>query len=207
MTQEIEAGRVGSLKLDSVLAHFAGMGAKAQVTVWWNGAALDRLIDEAHAQVVNAVAAVLPHYGFRVITELTFNEYGERGSIDMFGGNDAARAVFVGEAKSEWGSLEETLRRQDLKVRLAPKLARDAFGWTPTSVASVIVFPRDRTSQRVAERYQAALMAYPARARQIRAWLRKPSGKLGALWFVSNAALVRDEFGEIGKSRISGSTG
>jgi hypothetical protein len=193
VTQEIEAGRAGRLRVDQVLAHFAALDAKAQITVWWNGAALDRLIDQAHAQVVNATALILPRYGFRVLTEFTFNEYGERGSIDVFAAHDALRAVFVGEAKSEWGSLEETLRRQDLKVRLAPKLAEQAFGWRPKCVASVLLFPRDRTAQRVAERYRPSLANYPARARAIRAWLHRPAGKLGGIWFVSNAALGRRE--------------
>lgn len=176
-----------------MVAHFAALGARAQVTVWWNGAALDRLIDQVHAQVVTSTAVILPRYRFQVRTEYTFNEYGERGSIDVFAAHDAARAVFLGEAKSEWGSLEETLRRQDLKARLAPKLAEDAFGWRPSSIASVLIFPGDRTARRITERYRAALTGYPARAREIRAWLRNPAGPLGGIWFLSDAALGRRE--------------
>jgi len=103
VTQEIEAGRAGQLRVDVVVAHFAALGAKAQMMIRWNGAALDRLIDQVHAQVVNSIALILPRYEFRVRAEYTFNEYGERGSIDVFAAHDAARAVFVGEAKSEWG--------------------------------------------------------------------------------------------------------
>ncbi len=193
VTQEIEAGRAGTLRVDQVLAHFAGLDAKAQVSIWWNGAALDRLIDRDHAQVVDAVASLLPRFRFSVITEYTFNEYGERGSIDIFGAHEDARNVFIGEAKSKWGSREETLRRQDMKVRLAPRLAEKAFGWRPLGVASVLIFPRDRTAQRLAMRHRAALTGYSARAREIRAWLRLPVGHLGGIWFVSNAALGRRE--------------
>ena len=128
---------------------------------------------------------------FRVLTEFTFNEYGERGSIDLFAGRDDARAVFLGEAKSEWGSLEETLRRQDLKRRLAPKLAKAAFGWRPTCIASILIFPDDRTARRTSERFSDALTGYPARANEIRAWLRNPAGDLGGIWFLSDAATVR----------------
>src|SRR3954451_5103560 len=164
VVQQIEAGRAGQLKLDVVRSYFAALGAKAQLGIWWNGAALDRLLDARHARVVDAAATLLPRYGFRVKPEFSFSDYGERGSIDIFGGHDQLRAVFVGEAKSEWGSLEETLRRQDAKVRLAPKLARAAFGWTPVSIASVLVFPNDRTARRIADRYQATLVGYPARS-------------------------------------------
>ena len=191
VTQEIEGGRAAALTLGLVRNHFAALGAKAQLAIWWNGAALDRLLDQRHAEIVNAAAAILPRHGFNVKTEHTFNEYGERGSVDIFAGQAATRAVFVGEAKSEWGSLEETLRRQDMKVRLAPKLAEEAFGWRPLAVASVLIFPDDRTCRRVAERYGPSLSAYPARGREIRRWLRRPTGTLGGIWFLTDAGLVR----------------
>ena len=207
VTQEIEAGRAGALRLDDLRTHFAALGAKAQLTVWWNGTALDRLFDRAHAQVVELASAVLTRSGFRVKTEYTFNEYGDRGSIDLFAARDDSRAVFLGEAKSEWGSLEETLRRQDLKVRLAPKLAREAFGWSPRFIASVLVFPNDRTARRVADRHRATLAAYSARATEIRRWMADPNANLGGIWFVSNAALGRHEIAETAGSRVIGRTG
>jgi hypothetical protein len=191
ITQEIEAGRAGALRLDHLRAHFAALGAKAQLTVWWNGAGLDRLLDDRHAWVVDRVAGYLPHAGFSVLTEYSFNEFGERGSIDIFGGRDDLRALFVGEAKSEWGSLEETLRRQDIKRRLAARLAKEAFGWRPSAIASVLIFPDGQTARRTAARYAATLAGYPARGQQIRAWLRHPSHDIGGIWFLSNAGMVR----------------
>src|SRR5205085_7217347 len=111
------------------------------ITVWWNGAAIDRLLDARHAEIVTAAASIQGARGYRVLTEFSFNEFGERGTIDLFAGRDDVRAIVVGEAKSEWGSLEETLRRQDVKRRLAPKLAKSAFGWSPKYVASILIFP------------------------------------------------------------------
>jgi hypothetical protein len=198
VAQEIEGGRAGSLTTDLVRAHFAALGAKAQFTVWWNGAATDRVLDERHAEILSASAGLVASAQFRVLTEFTFNEYGERGSIDLFGGRDDARAVFLGEAKSEWGSLEETLRRQDLKRRLAPKLAKEAFGWRPSCIASVLIFPDERTARRIAERFTETLTGYPARANEIRAWLRHPAGDLSGIWFLSNAAMVRRRISDDG---------
>jgi hypothetical protein len=184
IAQEIEAGRAGRLPVNYLRSHFATLGAKAQFAIWWNGAALDRLFDQRHAEVVEATARTLTKYGFTLRAE-----YGERGSIDLFAGHERSRSVFVGEAKSEWGSLEETLRRQDAKVRLAPKLALAAFGWQPQFIASVFILPDDMTNRRVAQRYAAALGGYPARGREIRAWLRGPDGPLAGIWFLSNAGL------------------
>lgn len=205
--QEIEAGRAGDLRLEDLRAHFSALGARAQFIVWWNGAALDRLVDRAHAQVVEGAATVLTRNGFRVRPEHTFNDYGERGSIDLFAGREEERAIFVGEAKSEWGSLEETLRRQDVKVRLSGKLAEEAFGWRPRLVASVLILPDDSTSRRVVNRHTATLQQYSLRARAIRAWLHHPDRSIAGIWFLSNAALVRHESGETAESSVSGGTG
>lgn len=191
IAQEIEAGRAGRLPVNYLRNHFATLGAKAQLTIWWNGAALDRLFDQRHADIVEVTGRTLSKYGFTLKAEYSFNEFGERGSIDLFAGNERSRTVFVGEAKSEWGSLEETLRRQDAKVRLAPKLARDAFGWHPAAIASVLVFPDESTARRVADRYSAALSGYPARSREIRRWLKRPDGHLAGIWFLSDAGLDR----------------
>jgi hypothetical protein len=189
IAQEIEAGRASRLPVNYLRSHFAKLGAKAQFTIWWNGAALDHLLDQRHADIVEATGRTLTKYGFTLRPEYSFNEYGERGSIDLFAGHERSRSVFVGEAKSEWGSLEETLRRQDAKVRLAPKLAQEAFGWYPQFLASVFILPEDMTNRRVAQRYAAALGGYPARGREIRAWLRRPDGPLAGIWFLSNAGL------------------
>jgi len=192
VTQEVESGRAGRLKVDQVRAHFGSLGASIRVTAWWNGAALDRLIDQRHAGVVEATARVLPRFGFQVHTEVSFNEFGERGSIDVFAGHAAARALFVGEAKSEWGSLEETLRRLDVKVRLAPKIGKSKFGWQPSCVAGVLIFAEDRTARRVADNFSATLRAsLPSRGREIRDWLHGPSGDLRGIWFLTDAGLGR----------------
>ena len=95
---------------------------------------------------------------------------------------------FFGEAKSEWGSLEETLRRLHMKTRLAPRIAHSAFGWRPESVAGVLIFPEDRTARRIAGRFSATLdAALPADSRAIRRWLKDPAGDLRGIWFLTSA--------------------
>jgi len=88
------------------------------------------------------------------------------------------------------------LRRQDLKVRLAAKLAQDAFGWRARLVANVLLLLDGSTNRRVAERHNATLNGYPARGREIREWLRNPAGPMAGIWFLSNAGLVRRRFPE-----------
>lgn len=183
----LEAGEAGRLRVEDVRAHFRSLGSRATLSVAWNGAELDRLLDERHAAVVDQGATVLRAYGWPVLTEVTFSEYGERGSIDLFAADETHSAVFVGEAKSAWGSIEATNRSLDAKVRLAPKITFERLGWRPRCVAKVLLFPDESTARRIAARFNATLAAtYPARARDIRAWLRKPDRPLAGLWFLSN---------------------
>ncbi len=183
----LEAGRATDLRLGDIRAHFAKMGATVHVSAWWNGASLDRLLDERHAGVVNGAMQFVQPHGWSAHPEVTFAEWGERGSMDVFAAHEATRSIFIGEAKSEWGSIEETLRRLDVKVRLAPTVAKRRFGWTPVSVGVALIFPEDATARRVARRYAAILdSAFPARNREVRRWLRKPFGPLRGLWFLSD---------------------
>ncbi len=189
-TLRLEAGQLDRLRVGDVRDHFAGLGAAVRINAWWNGASLDRLLDERHAAVVEAMIRWLGHYGWRAETEVTFSEWGERGSIDVFGVHDATRSVVVGEAKSEWGSLEETIRVLDVKHRLAPVVAKRRFGWAAQQVASLLVFPEGGSARRVAQRHAATLgTAFPARNVEVRRWLRRPNGALRGLWFLSDVDL------------------
>ena len=187
LTHAIESAAIGPLRVEELRAHFAALGAKVRITAWWNGASLDRLIDTRHAEIVERLVSVLHSLGWEVRTEVSFSEYGERGSIDVCAGRSDASAVFVGEAKSEWGSIEETLRTHDVKTRLAPKISERVFGFKPRNIASALVFPDEMTARRIADQHAATLDAsYPARARALRRWLVRPSGLIRAVWFLSN---------------------
>jgi len=189
---KLESGALSDLRVGDVRNHFAALGASVRLNVWWNGAALDRLLDERHAAVVDVLIGQLARYGWRSEAELSFSEFGERGSIDVFAAHAASRMACVCEAKSEWGSIEETLRRLSVKIRLAPKLCRDTFGFSPRSVGAVLAFPEDRTARRIAARHSATIgQAFPARGHEIREWLRRPAGPLRGLWFLSNVDPIR----------------
>ena len=182
----IEDGRASELRLHDIRDHFTRLGATIRVSAWYEGALLDRLIDSEHADVVEAAVREVRARGWpRVDTEVSFNKWGERGSIDFLGANEARGAVLIGEAKSAWGSVEETLRRLDVKVRLTPAVAADRYGWKPKSLGAVLVLPETGSSRRVAQRYAATMLAtFPARNRDIQSWLRAPAGPLSGLWFL-----------------------
>lgn len=183
---EIESGRGGEIPLDRIRRVFEAAGARARLTAWWHGAAADRLLDERHAALVERVLTVLARRRWETAVEVTFSEFGERGSIDILGTHVASRSVAVCEIKSTLGSLEETNRVLDVKVRLAAKLIVARFGWRPLAVSRLLIVPDDMTIRRTIERHRLTMArVYPERSRGVRAWLRNPHGPIAGIWFLS----------------------
>lgn len=190
----LEAGDIGGLRVADVRDHFARLGASLRLSVWWNGADLDRLLDRRHARLVERAVAHIVDHAWTPASEVTFANYGERGSIDILALHQPTGGLLVVEVKSEWGSIEETNRRLDVKVRLAPKIAVERFGRRPAFVARVLVLPEDATARRIARRHEHTLRAaYPARNRELLRWLKRPSGPTSALWFLSEVAQTRPQ--------------
>lgn len=186
---EIENARFMRVTLDELSATLAVMDAWLDARIARNGAELDRLLDEGHARLVGLVARELHQRGWQVETEVTFSEYGERGSVDLLAWHANAGALLVIEVKTELGSVEGLLRSLDVKARLASAVARRRFGWRPRSVARLVVLPEDRTARRHVDRHADLLAAaLPVRSRAVRRWLADPRGAIAAMWFLSSAS-------------------
>lgn len=185
----VEAGRAREVALGRLRRIFGAVDARLKVSAWWQGAAADRLLDERHAAIGERGVTLYGRRGWEAALEVTFSEWGERGSIDLLAGHPGTRAAAVNEVKSSIGSLEELNRTLDVKVRLAPDLVKERFGWRPASVSRVLIVPNDSTVRRVVERHGATMHTlYPLRGREFRAWLRRPDRPVGAIWFVSEVA-------------------
>lgn len=186
--QAVESGRAEVVRLGRLEAMFAASGGGARLATWWNGAAVDRLVDEAHAAIVEHAVALMQRRAWTTDVEVSFSEYGERGSIDILACRRDWGAILVGEVKSEIGSLEETNRRLDVKVRLVPKIATERFGWAPRVVGRVLILPERGSLRRLIARHERTMAAaYPAASRDVRAWLRRPDAPIRGLWFLSIA--------------------
>jgi hypothetical protein len=184
----IERDLVDRLRFDEVERCLAALGAELEVRVSYRGAEVDRLIDRVHSLVGARVIEVLRRQGWEVQTEVTFSEWGERGSYDILAWHPQSRTLLVIEIKSELASVEGTLRQLDVKVRLARSVARKRFGWEARAIARVMVLPEDRSARRQVAANAALLRAVlPATSRQVRTWLRFPDRSLSGIWFLSAA--------------------
>lgn len=183
----IERGHLDRVALRAVRRIIAALDASVAVEVRWRGAGLDRLLDEGHAAVVGALAERLRQSGWLVEVEVTYSEYGERGSFDILALLPAGGSLLVVEVKTDLPSAEATLRKLDEKARLGAKVGRERFGWRAASVSRLLVMPDSATLRRRVGRHEAVFgRALPARNVAVRRWLAKPVGAISGIWFLSD---------------------
>ena len=150
----------------------------------YQGEALDRLLDSAHARLVEVAIGWLRGAGWEVGTEVSFNIRGERGSIDIIAFHAATRTLLVIEVKSAVPDLQAMIWNLDRKVRLGPEIARQR-GWQLRTVARLLVLSDDRTARRrVAEHAETFAAAFQARTVAVRRWVRDPAGPISGLLFL-----------------------
>jgi transcriptional regulator with XRE-family HTH domain len=183
----IECGEIRRMPLEDVETVCTSLGADLDVRVRWHGEGLDRLLDAAHADLVNRVVRLLATNGWESAIEVTFNHFGDRGSVDVLGWQPAARALLVIEVKSVIPDAQSMIAAHDRKTRLAEVIGRSR-GWEPDLVGSLLVVADSSTSrQRVHDLADLFAKAYPQRAVDVRSWLRDPSGHLRGLLFLRNS--------------------
>jgi transcriptional regulator with XRE-family HTH domain len=186
----LERGHIELTTLRTVTRVAAALGASVSVRILWHGEGLDRLLDSAHANITEAVLRLLRDHGWEVATEVTFNAYGERGSIDILAFHAATRSLLVIEIKSVVPDLQAMLGTLDRKVRVAAKVARDR-GWQASTVSRLLVLPDDRTARRRVDQHASTFeTALPSRTATVRRWLRTPKGVLAGILFLPDVHQV-----------------
>ena len=121
----------------------------------WNGGIVDRLIDRAHASIVEAVVRELRDLGWEVVVEFGFNHYGDRGSVDVLAWHSASRTLLIVEVKSILTDLQSTFTSLATKMRMVPMLARRDLGWDVRSVSRLIVMPGSTANRATVARHEA----------------------------------------------------
>jgi len=199
----VERGWLAKVPLPVVRRIIGALDGSLVIEVRWRAGALERLMDEDHAALVALVAELLRRAGWLVEVEVTYSEYGERGAYDILAFHAASATLLVVEVKTDLASAEATLRKLDEKVRLAPQVARQRFGWSGRLVAKLLVMPEASTLRRRVARHATLFdRAFPARGVEVRPWLRRPEGRLSALWFLSPSSGATAIRGRGGRERV-----
>ena len=150
----IERGRADRLTLRTLNQIADALVARIDVRLLWNGEGLDRLLDEEHAGLVEAVIRELEAARWEPATEVSFSIRGERGSVDVLAFHPATSTLLVVEVKSVVPDLQAMLATLDRKTRLAGAIGRER-SWAATHTGRLLVVRDDRTARRRIASYEA----------------------------------------------------
>jgi HTH-type transcriptional regulator/antitoxin HipB len=187
LVSKVEHGKAGDASLAKVRSIATALDARLDVTLLWQGGELDKLLNRRHSGMHEAVARLLAGLaGWTSAPEVSFSIYGERGYIDILAWHAETRTLLVIELKTEIVDVQELVGKVDQKRRLASRIARER-GWVATSVSAWVVVAESRTNRRRLEAHRTMLRAaFPTDGRSMAGWLRRPSGQVSALSFLSN---------------------
>ena len=189
----IECGHADRLTVRTLDRVIESLDARLSMRVYWRGEGLDRLRDRRHAAIVEQMIAQLTQVGWSTRAEVSFNEYGERGSIDILAWHDTARTLLVIEVKSVVPDLQAMLSTLDRKARHAPRIAR-SFGCASRVASRLLVLPDDRTARRRIQDHDATFVAaLPMRTAAVKRWLRAPGAgpePMSGILFLSDSNQV-----------------
>src|SRR5712671_327901 len=187
LISRIDRGRIENIQLGQLERAAAALGATVDLRLRWNGEQLDRLLDEAHAHLVELVVSALREAAWEVSVEVSFAVWGERGSIDVLAFHASTGIVLVVEVKSVVPDSQQMLHALDRKTRLAAELAT-VRGWKCRGVARLLVVGDSATSRRrIARLSTTYATAFPFRGREVRRWLDDPRAPMSGLLFVAYA--------------------
>jgi len=203
----VENGAAGRYPLDTVRAIAIDLGARIDTRLRYQGAELDRIINAAHGELHESVAAYLRTLdGWEWLPEVTFSHYGERGVIDILAWHPGTRSLLIIELKTELADPQALVAVMHRRVRLGRVIAAQQ-GWDPLAVSAWVIVRRSRTEQPRLRHHEGLLRrAFPADGRAMRRWLRAPDGIVSALslWTDVAAGGLRPTIGAAKRVRTPG---
>jgi transcriptional regulator with XRE-family HTH domain len=181
---KVEAGRIDEVQVGTVRAIVEGLSASFDIGIRWLGEGLDRLLDAAHAGLVEEIVNRLQRVSWETIVEASYSIRGERGSVDVLGLHRPTGEVLVVEVKAVVPDSQATIHSTDRKVRLAAEVARER-NWPCKGVSRLLVVGESTTARRRIDQLDATYRSvFPARGRSVAAWLRQPAGHISGIWFL-----------------------
>ena len=192
---EIELGRLEHVSLGTLRKVGKVLDLRASVDVWWPSGRVDQLLDRGHAALVEYLVRVLRDAGWEVRVEYTFNEFGERGSVDVLAWHAASRTLAIGEVKTRIDDVQAANASFTRKVRLIPVVVARQEGWQPDRILSLLVIADTRQNRDLIRHHEATFRSiWPDRTAAVKREIANP-GRAGApergggIWFVPPATV------------------
>lgn len=169
----LERGGAGGLSVRVARAIAGAVDLPLGWDVGWQRAEIDRLLDADHAALAAKLSRRLVALGWVVRAEVSFNQYGDRGRIDLLAFHPAERILLVIEIKTAIVDAQAMLGSLDVKARVAPDVGRD-LGWEPRLVVPALVVLDGTTARRHLRAIEPLLSRFDLRGRAAVEWLREP---------------------------------
>ncbi len=187
VVSRIERGRIDEVSITALRAVARRLEMRIDFAVRWRGGELDRLVNRRHAAMHEAALAMFAgRDGWQVVSELSFNEWGERGIIDLVGWHAGHRALAIIELKSAIVDPGELVGTMDRRRRLGQPIARSR-GWDPEAIGIWVLVDDTRTNRRhLAASRRLLRGAFPADGHELRRWLSTPSAPIAGLAFLTS---------------------
>jgi transcriptional regulator with XRE-family HTH domain len=202
LVAKVEAGQLTDVRIGTLVAIGEALGASIDIQVRWHGEGLDRLLDAAHAGLVEQVVRLLAADGWETAVEVSFSIRGERGSVDVVGLRKDVAAILIVEVKSVVPDAGGMFHVLDRKARLGPEIVKQ-LGWPCASVSRLLVIGDSSTTRRrVAALGATFATAFPERGWSVRRWLRSPTGVMAGLLFLPFATGGGTRRGPTGVHRV-----
>ena len=198
----IERGDLARVRVEQLFAVSNALRADLDILLRWNGADLDRLLNAGHSAMHELVVGILTAAGWEVVPERSFSIWGERGVIDLLAWHAATRSLLVVELKTEIVEVQLLIGTVDRYRRLAPQVVRD-LGWEPHTVGVWVAMAESPTNRRRLSEHAGVLRAaFPSDGRTVAGWLRRPSGPLMALSFLSDVRVANRTAARSSRRRV-----
>ena len=190
-----ERGWTGSL--DSLERHAAVFNLRVEVRLVGRGGDLHRIADEEHAAIIESLAAWFRGRDFVTELEASFNEWGERGRIDLLAFQPGTGTLVIVEVKTLLVDLQDLFGALNVRMRLSRNIAQRR-GWQMRRAVMVLAVA-DTAANRSVVRMHHALFAGFERRRLTAAALDRDGARV--LHWVRPAAVSRSSwFG--GRQRV-----
>ena len=199
---QIERGNLDGVRIGQLRAVVVALRADLDIILRWNGTDLDRLLNAGHSAMHELVVGILTAAGWELVPERSFLIWGERGVIDIVAWLAPSRTLLIVELKTEIVDVQRLIGTVDRYRRLAPQVVRD-LGWEPVTVGAWVAVADSPTNRRRLGEHAGVLRAaFPSDGRTVAGWLRRPSGPLLALSFLSDACVANRTAARSSRRRV-----
>jgi transcriptional regulator with XRE-family HTH domain len=203
---DLEAGRLEHHTVAALIRTTEALGAWIRIDLAVPGGDVYRLLDADHAALQNRWMEWLQRIGWSVEAEVTFNHFGERGSIDLLAWDADARTLVMIEVKTAIVDVQALLAGVDRKARISWAIAAER-GWAPVAIVPALLVAEGSTARRRLREHSAVFARFASRGRAAAAWLRRPESPApsGLLIITKLSPARRGDARRAGRQRVRSS--